>query len=493
MQSSSILEFPHSTSKITSKKNLETQKGTFMKQQNPDKNDNDTTPTNDLTSENNAPSSGVTTNFFYKITEIVAYTSASISDTYNTFMAGGTPEPEHSTRKRSYSNGYHDDVMQINADDSDGAYYNDEISEGEFEYNNDKDVDKKVDKKDDAKWTVNDDEEEPPPPYDNSWVMPKSNSGENSMTNAPMSSSPKRIETSNVESKPTSTPEDTNSTTMSQTIPRRRQIRVRRPRRLLRRKSTEVSTPRGGSGGSGGKYDDPEQLLLKVNDKLSDMIAQGRAALTSTVDVTEVEMLLAEERERDERIAKEIGLQTPVGRKGRKNAVEYDCYTDGNYSSLEYFDYGGYGTYSGHGSGFTSPSGYESPDTYASHGHYNSPSQFGSPATSYHQTPQGGFNYSTLGYKFNENEFNSIPNQYYGQPSSNGFVEPAIPKGFGAGPISGGFGAKFGRYGSNNNNGGFGNYGHHFGSNAGGFGSNVFGSNGGYRANGMYNNREFLY
>ncbi|CAG8502341.1 1102_t:CDS:2 [Rhizophagus irregularis] len=403
MQSSSILEFPHSTSKITSKKNLETQKGTFMKQQNPDKNDNDTTPTNDLTSENNAPSSGVTTNFFYKITEIVAYTSASISDTYNTFMAGGTPEPEHSTRKRSYSNGYHDDVMQINADDSDGAYYNDEISE------------------------VNDDEEEPPPPYDNSWVMPKSNSGENSMTNAPMSSSPKRIETSNVESKPTSTPEDTNSTTMSQTIPRRRQIRVRRPRRLLRRKSTEVSTPRGGSGGR------------------------------------------------------------------RKNAVEYDCYTDGNYSSLEYFDYGGYGTYSGHGSGFTSPSGYESPDTYASHGHYNSPSQFGSPATSYHQTPQGGFNYSTLGYKFNENEFNSIPNQYYGQPSSNGFVEPAIPKGFGAGPISGGFGAKFGRYGSNNNNGGFGNYGHHFGSNAGGFGSNVFGSNGGYRANGMYNNREFLY
>ncbi|RGB36838.1 hypothetical protein C1646_71265 [Rhizophagus diaphanus] len=214
--SSSILEFPHSTSKITSKKNFETQKGTFMKQQNPDKNDNDTTPTNDLTSENNASSSGVTTNFFYKISEIVAYTSASISDTYNTFMAGGTPEPEHSTRKRSYSNGYHDDVMQINADDSDGAYYNDEISEGEIEYNNDK----KVDKKDEAKWTVNDDEEEPPPPYDNSW--PKTNSGENSMTDAPMSTSPKCIETSNVESKPTSTPEDTNSTTMSQTIPRRR-------------------------------------------------------------------------------------------------------------------------------------------------------------------------------------------------------------------------------------------------------------------------------
>jgi hypothetical protein len=309
------------------------------------------------------------------------------------------------------------------------------------------------------------------------------------MTDSPMSMSPKRtsFETPNVESKPTSTSEDTNSNTISQTIPRRRQIRVRRPRRLLRRKSTEASTPRGG-----GKYDDPEQLLLKVNDKLSDMIAQGRAALTSTVDVTEVEMLLAEERERDERIMKEIGLQTPAGRKGRKNTVEYDCYTDGNYSSPEFFDYA-YGTYSGHGSGFASPSGYDSPDTYTSHGHYNSPSQFGSPGTPYHQT-QGGFNYSNLGYKFSENEFNPIPNQYYGQPSSSGFVEPAIPKGFGAGPLSGGFGgpAKFGRYGSNNN-GGFGGYGHNFGSNAGGFGSSVFGSNGGYRANGMYHNREMLY
>jgi hypothetical protein len=131
-----------------------------------------------------------------------------------------------------------------------------------------------------------------------------------------MSSSPKQVsfETPDVESKPTSTPEDTSSVTMSQTIPipRRRQIRVRRPRRLLRRKSasTEVSTPRGG----GGKYDDPEELLLKVNDKLSDMIAQGRAALTSTVDVTEVEMLLAEEREKDERIMKEVG-QGGLGRK----------------------------------------------------------------------------------------------------------------------------------------------------------------------------------
>src|SRR5881628_3673196 len=100
-----------------------------------------------------------------------------------------------------------------------------------------------------------------------------------------MSLSPKRISfaTSNVEDKPTSAPRDTRSATMPQTIPKRRQIRVRRPRRLLRRKSTstEVSTPRGG----GGRFDDPDKLLLKVNDKLSDMIAQGRAALKSKVDI----------------------------------------------------------------------------------------------------------------------------------------------------------------------------------------------------------------
>jgi hypothetical protein len=175
-----------------------------------------------------------------------------------------------------------------------------------------------------------------------------------------------------------------------------------------------------------------------------------------------------------------------------------DLEENGNYSS-EYFDYG-YGAYGGHGSGFASPSGYDTPD-YPSHGHYNTPSQFGSPGAPYHHQTQGGY-YSNLGYglnnnnKFGENDFNPIPNHYYGQPS--GYVEPAIPKGFGAGPLSAGFGGKFGRYGPNNNNGGF-NYGHGFGSNGfgshvSGFGSNVFGPNGGYRGNGngMYNN-QFLY
>jgi len=437
-------------------------------------------PSETTSAENKVATSGVTTNLLYKLSGYVAYTSVAFTAAINTLTAGGETEPEPSTRK-SYNRGYLDDVMQINADDSDGAY--DEMSDVEMEYNSEE-INKKVDRKDDVKWAVNnDDEEEPPPPYDSSWAMPKNsetNSRTNNLTDAPSMSISSSSATSQVENNSTSVPRDIQPATISQTIPRRRQIRVRRPRRLLRRKSTEASTPRGG-----GKYDDPEQLLLKVNDKLSDMIAEGRAALTSTVDVTEVEMILAEERERDERIAKEIGLQTPVGRKGRKNTVDYDYHTDGNYSSPEYFDYG-FGTYSGHGSGFTSPSGYDSP-TYTSHGHYNTPSQFGSPGTPYHHQTQAGFNYSNLGYKFSENEFNPIPNQYYGQ-SSNGYAEPAIPKGFGSGPLSGGFGAKFGRYGSNSNNGGFGSYGHNFGSNVGGFGSNVFGSNSGYRTNGMYNN-----
>src|ERR1043166_2115615 len=103
------------------------------------------------------------------------------------------------------------------------------------------------------------------------------------------------------------------------------------------------------------------------------MIAQARAALTSTVDVTEVDMLLAEEREREEKILKELGLQTPVGRKGRKNTsfADYDYFTsisDGNYSSPESSSYE-YGSYGAYGSEFSSPTGYETPDAYPSHGH----------------------------------------------------------------------------------------------------------------------------
>src|SRR6185437_13962120 len=111
-----------------------------------------------------------------KLTEIAAYTSATITDAYNTLTVGGVTEPVPSTRKRrDYDSGYFGDVMQINADDSDGAYDNDEMSDVEMECNNsqeiNKKIDKKIDRKNEAKWAVNDDEEEPPPPYDSSWAM----------------------------------------------------------------------------------------------------------------------------------------------------------------------------------------------------------------------------------------------------------------------------------------------------------------------------------
>jgi hypothetical protein len=287
---------------------------------------------------------------------------------------------------------------------------------------------------------------------------------------------------SHAENIPTSAPKDQQAT-ISQTIPRRRQIRVRRPRRLLRRKSTEASTPKGEV-----KCEDPEKLLLKVNDTLSDMIAHARAALTSTVDVTEVDMLLAEEREREEKIMKELGLQTPVGRKGRKNTtlVDFDYFTsvsDGNYSSPESsYEYGSYGCE------FASPSGYEAPDAYHSHGHYNT--QFPSSGAfdyanlgcnlSNHHNHHNHHNYNNNNGKFGENDFtNQMPNRYYGPSSSSGFVDHTIPKGFGNGPVSGGFGRL--RFGQNN---GFGaNYGP---SPNGGFGSNNFGSNSGYETSGMY-------
>ncbi|PKY36817.1 hypothetical protein RhiirB3_460340 [Rhizophagus irregularis] len=40
------------------------------------------------------------------------------------------------------------------------------------------------------------------------------------------------------------------------------------------------------------------------------MIAEAETALNSKVEVTELEMILAEEKERDERIMKEFGIQT---------------------------------------------------------------------------------------------------------------------------------------------------------------------------------------
>ncbi|CAG8567237.1 7364_t:CDS:2 [Funneliformis caledonium] len=520
MQSPSILDFSHPPSKITPKQDFENQFETYMKQQKVDKNNNSASSTS--TTSQDIPS--VTTGLMYKLSAIAAYTTTMASEAYKTLTAVGAIEPESSTtgtgKRRDYNNSYfNEDVMQINADDSDGAYDNDEMSDLDMEYNG-REINKKNDKKMDAKWSVNDDDE-PPPPYDS--ICPSSTSTYNAdtcsrtknLTESPTPSSPKRISFATPQARSKSTPPSSPKDVNSQTLPKRRQIRVRRNRRLIRRKSSlnEVSTPRAGS------YDDPDELLLKVNDKLSDMIAQGRAALTSQVDITEVDMLLAEEREREERIMKEFGLQTPVGRKGRKNAVyssDYEYFnsiSDGNYSAPEssFYEYG-YDSHSRHGSGeFTSPSRFEAPVGFPSNGNFNAPSQFSSPGM-YH-TP-GVYNFpSNLGFGLGNNNnggkiaesssndfMGTIPNRFQGSSSSNGFSDHSIPNGFGSGPVSGGFGGSVrfggqqsfvpnvGPFVQNNNNGGFVNYGQGFGSNTG------FGSNGAYGTSGMYHkNREFIY
>src|ERR1044072_4687498 len=104
-------------------------------------------PSSITSAESKAATFGVTTNLLYKLSGYVAYTSVaftSITDAFNTLTAGGTSEPEPSTRK-SYNGGYLDDVMQINADDSDGAYDDDEMSDVEMEYNSEN-INKKMDK-----------------------------------------------------------------------------------------------------------------------------------------------------------------------------------------------------------------------------------------------------------------------------------------------------------------------------------------------------------
>ncbi|CAB5375678.1 unnamed protein product [Rhizophagus irregularis] len=62
---------------------------------------------------------------------------------------------------------------------------------------------------------------------------------------------------------------------------------------------------------SSNNVDDDEDIILKrLNSKISVMIAEAEAALNSKVEVTELEMILAKEKEHDERIMKEFGIQT---------------------------------------------------------------------------------------------------------------------------------------------------------------------------------------
>ncbi|PKC04509.1 hypothetical protein RhiirA5_502712 [Rhizophagus irregularis] len=85
-------------------------------------------------------------------------------------------------------------------------------------------------------------------------------------------------------STPTHSP--TNSTS------RRRQFRVRRGRRFIRRKSSSVDMSNISDTHSDSNVDDDEDIILKrLNYKISVMIAEAEAALNSKVEVTEVENL----------------------------------------------------------------------------------------------------------------------------------------------------------------------------------------------------------
>ncbi|CAJ0843076.1 225_t:CDS:2 [Entrophospora sp. SA101] len=314
--------------------------------------------------QNAKQKSSVTTSFLYKLTEIAAYTSAVASEAYQTFNKTlKTDEDDHSNN--SFYDMYEEDNVLTIADGDETDLNDDELSDNS------------------CSWSVND-EDEPPPPYDSSWTM-------QNIANLPkISTSPKKISFSIPQNEDQST--DTSSVPATPT--RRRQIRVRRGRRLLRRKtsSVELQSTQRTNNGRGGPMDQDE-LLLKVNEKLSDMISQGTAALNSTVDVTEVEMMLSEEREREEKIMRELGLQSPVGRRNKRftnsPSSDYEYYSSlsdsGSYSAPEtsYCEYG-YGS----NSGFASPTGYDTPLRYGSKFNESSPNEFSGPIpTRYHGIP----------------------------------------------------------------------------------------------------------
>ncbi|RGB40913.1 hypothetical protein C1646_686785 [Rhizophagus diaphanus] len=260
---------------------------------------------------------GIVANLFYKAVELATYTSTFATDTINTLTGNTLNNGGHSTRQNF---GYDDDILQIDDDD-----------ENVYDHK----------KKDVSTWgenveTVED--EEPPPPYDNSWSMPSSTTttfaNSNTITSETKpsltistSSSQQTTQTSQkIISTPTHSP--TNSS-------RRRQFRVRRGRRFIRRKSSSVDMSNSfnnTSTHSDNNIDDEEDIFLKFNCKLSDMIAEGKAALNRKVEVTEVEMILAEEKEREERIMKEFGIQSPISRRARTNFNLH------NYSSYNNFN-----------------------------------------------------------------------------------------------------------------------------------------------------------
>ncbi|CAB4379901.1 unnamed protein product [Rhizophagus irregularis] len=227
-------------------------------------------------------------------------------------------------------------------------------------------------------------DEELPPPYDNSWSMPSTTTTTTTFatTNTTTTetkpslaistppSQQKDYPTTQTETRPsliisrqdhptiqtsrkiTPTHSPTNSTS------RRRQFRVRRGRRFIRRKSSSVEHMSNNVNNTNTHYDnnvdDDENIILKeltdthsdsnvdddddiiykrINCKISNMIAEVTAALNSKAEVTEVDMILAEEKEREERIMKEFGIRkTPISRRARTNFIVHNY----NYSTYNY-------------------------------------------------------------------------------------------------------------------------------------------------------------
>ncbi|RGB34115.1 hypothetical protein C1646_760913 [Rhizophagus diaphanus] len=281
---------------------------------------------------------GVVANFIYKVVELATYTSAFVTDAINILNGNILNTEGHSTR-RNY--GY-DDI-----DDDDENVYDHK-------------------KKDVSTWgenveTVED--EELPPPYDNFSSSTTTFATTNTTTTEAKpsliistSSSKQDYPTTQTEIKPsltidyptiqtsqrivsTSTHSPTNSTT------RRRKFRVRRGRRFVRRKSSSIdmsiiknteddvdsfnntdshtdnnvdvdddvdSFNNTNSHTDNNVEDDVDIIFERLNYKISNMIAEGEAALNSKVEITEVDMILAEEKEHEERIMKEFGIQTPI-------------------------------------------------------------------------------------------------------------------------------------------------------------------------------------
>ncbi|EXX57580.1 uncharacterized protein OCT59_026127 [Rhizophagus irregularis] len=251
---------------------------------------------------------GIVANFIYKVVELATYTSDFATDAINILTENTLNTGVHSTR-------------QNYIDDDENVY------------------DHK--KKDVSTWDENVEtveDEEPPPPYDNSTetkpsliistspsqqdypttqsetkpsftisTSPSQQDYPTTQTDKPsltISTSPPQQNYPTTQSTPTHSP--TNSTS------RRRQFRVRRGRRFVHHKSSsKMSNNFNNTSDNNVEEEEEEDIILKrLNSKISVMIAEAEAALNSKVEVTELEMMLAEEKERDERIMKEFGIKT---------------------------------------------------------------------------------------------------------------------------------------------------------------------------------------